>query len=203
MTKFELRKAEERCHVLEGLIIASDNIDDVIKLIRASKNADEARGNLMNKYKLSEIQSKAIVEMRLRQLTGLEQDKLRNEYNEIKELISDLKNILDTENRRMEIITNELIEVRKKYGDERRSRIEYSGEDSSIEDMIPDEKVVITISHAGYIKRTPLDAYRVQNRGGVGQKLLLLEMKTFWKNFLLGQTINICYSSLKKENVFG
>ena len=107
----------------------------------------------MSKYKLSEIQSKAIVEMRLRQLTGLEQDKLRNEYNEIKKLITDLKDILDTEDRRMEIITNELIEVRKKYGDERRSRIEYSGGDLSIEDMIPDEKVVITISHAGYIKR--------------------------------------------------
>jgi DNA gyrase subunit A len=185
-TKFELRKAEERSHVLEGLIIASDNIDDVIKLIRASKNADEARGNLMNKYKLSEIQSKAIVEMRLRQLTGLEQDKLRNEYNEIKELISDLKNILDTENRRMEIITNELIEVRKKYGDERRSRIEYSGEDLSIEDMIPDEKVVITISHAGYIKRTPLDAYRVQNRGGVGQKASTTRNEDFLEKLFIG-----------------
>ena len=185
-TKFELKKAKERCHVLEGLIIASDNIDDVIKLIRASKNADEARGNLMNKYKLSEIQSKAIVEMRLRQLTGLEQDKLRNEYNEIKELISDLKNILDTENRRMEIITNELIEVRKKYGDERRSRIEYSGEDLSIEDMIPDEKVVITISHAGYIKRTPLDAYRVQNRGGVGQKASTTRNEDFLEKLFIG-----------------
>jgi len=185
-TKFELRKAEERCHVLEGLIIASDNIDDVIKLIRASKNADEARGNLMSKYKLSEIQSKAIVEMRLRQLTGLEQDKLRSEYNEIKELISDLKNILDTENRRMEIITNELIEVRKKYGDERRSRIEYSGEDLSIEDMIPDEKVVITISHAGYIKRTPLDAYRVQNRGGVGQKASTTRNEDFLEKLFIG-----------------
>jgi DNA gyrase subunit A len=185
-TKFELKKAKERCHVLEGLIIASDNIDDVIKLIRASKNADEARGNLMNKYKLSEIQSKAIVEMRLRQLTGLEQDKLRNEYNEIKELISDLKDILDTENRRMEIITNELIEVRKKYGDERRSRIEYSGEDLSIEDMIPDEKVVITISHAGYIKRTPLDAYRVQNRGGVGQKASSTRNEDFLEKLFIG-----------------
>jgi DNA gyrase subunit A len=185
-TKFELRKAEERCHVLEGLIIASDNIDDVIKVIRASKNADEAKGNLMNKYKLSEIQSKAIVEMRLRQLTGLEQDKLRSEYNEIKELISDLKNILDTENRRMEIITNELIEVRRKYGDERRSRIEYSGEDLSIEDMIPDEKVVITISHAGYIKRTPLDAYRVQNRGGVGQKASTTRNEDFLEKLFIG-----------------
>ncbi len=185
-TKYELKKAEERCHILEGLIIASDNIDDVIKLIRASKNADEARENLMNKYKLSEIQSKAIVEMRLRQLTGLEQDKLRNEYNEIKELITDLKDILDTEDRRMEIITNELIEVRKKYGDERRSRIEYSGGDLSIEDMIADEKVVITISHAGYIKRTPLDAYRVQNRGGVGQKASTTRNEDFLEKLFIG-----------------
>ena len=185
-TKYELKKAEERCHILEGLIIASDNIDDVIKLIRASKNADEARENLMSKYKLSEIQSKAIVEMRLRQLTGLEQDKLRNEYNEIKKLITDLKDILDTEDRRMEIITNELIEVKKKYGDERRSRIEYSGGDLSIEDMIPDEKVVITISHAGYIKRTPLDAYRVQNRGGVGQKASTTRNEDFLEKLFIG-----------------
>ena len=135
-TKFELKKAEERCHILEGLIIASDNIDDVIKLIRASKNAEEARDNLMNKYKLSEIQSKAIVEMRLRQLTGLEQDKLRNEYNEIKELITDLKDILDKEDRRMEIITNELIEVKNKFGDERRSKIEYAGGDLSIDCLL-------------------------------------------------------------------
>ena len=185
-TKFELKKAEERCHILEGLIIASDNIDDVIKLIRASKNADEARDNLMNKYKLSEIQSKAIVEMRLRQLTGLEQDKLRNEYNEIKELITDLKDILDKEDRRMEIITNELIEVKNKFGDERRSKIEYAGGDLSIEDMIPDEKVVITISHAGYIKRTPLDAYRVQNRGGVGQKASTTRNEDFLEKLFVG-----------------
>ena len=185
-TKFELKKAEERCHILEGLIIASDNIDDVIKLIRASKNADEARENLMSKYKLSEIQSKAIVEMRLRQLTGLEQDKLRTEYNEIKELITDLKDILDDEDRRMNIITTELIEVRNKFGDERRSRIEYSGGDLSIEDMIPDEKVVITISHAGYIKRTPLDAYRVQNRGGVGQKASTTRNEDFLEKLFVG-----------------
>ena len=185
-TKFELKKAEERCHILEGLIIASDNIDDVIKLIRASKNADEARQNLMDKYKLSEIQSKAIVEMRLRQLTGLEQDKLRTEYNEIKELITDLKDILDDEDRRMNIITTELVEVRNKFGDERRSRIEYSGGDLSIEDMIPDEKVVITISHAGYIKRTPLDAYRVQNRGGVGQKASTTRNEDFLEKLFVG-----------------
>ena len=169
-TKFELKKAEDRCHILEGLIIASDNIDDVIALIKASKNAEDARDNLIKTFKLSEIQAKAIVEMRLRQLTGLEQDKLRNEYEEIKKLIEDLKNILSDEKRRMNIISEELAEIKEKYGDERRSIIEYSGGDLSIEDMIPDEKVVITISHAGYIKRTSLDEYKVQNRGGVGQK---------------------------------
>ncbi len=169
-TKFELAKAEARAHILEGLIIASDNIDEVIKLIRASANADEARETLMKRFELSEIQSKAIVEMRLRQLTGLEQDKLRGEYEEIMKLIEDLKDILADESRRMTIIKDELLQVKEKYGDERRSVIEYAGGDMSIEDMIPDSKVVITISHAGYVKRTNLDEYKVQNRGGRGQK---------------------------------
>ena len=169
-TKYELAKAEARAHILEGLIIASDNIDEVIKLIRASKNADEARASLMKRFELSEIQAKAIVEMRLRQLTGLEQDKLRTEYEEITKLIEDLKDILADETRRMSIIKDELLEVKAKYGDERRSNIEYAGGDLSIEDMIPDSKVVVTISHAGYVKRTNLDEYKVQNRGGRGQK---------------------------------
>ncbi len=169
-TKYELAKAEARAHILEGLIIASDNIDEVIKLIRASKNADEAREALMKRFELSEIQSKAIVEMRLRQLTGLEQDKLRTEFEEIMKLIEHLKDILADESRRMTIIKDELIEVRAKYGDERRSNIEYAGGDLSIEDMIPDSKVVVTISHAGYVKRTNLDEFKVQNRGGRGQK---------------------------------
>lgn len=169
-TKFELEKAEARAHILEGLIIASDNIDEVIKLIRASANADEARESLMKRFELSEIQAKAIVEMRLRQLTGLEQDKLRAEYEDIKKLILDLKDILADEARRMNIIKEELLEVKEKYGDDRRSVIEYAGGDLSIEDMIPDSKVVVTISHAGYIKRTNLDEYKVQNRGGRGQK---------------------------------
>jgi DNA gyrase subunit A len=169
-TKYELRKAEERAHILEGLIIASDNIDEVIAIIRASSNADEAKANLIERFKLSEIQSKAIVEMRLRQLTGLEQDKLRNEYDEIMTTIEDLKGILASEERRMEIIKDELQEIKDKYGDERRSVIEYAGGDVSITDLIPDEKVVITISHAGYIKRTSLTEYKTQNRGGVGQK---------------------------------
>lgn len=169
-TQFELRKAEERAHILEGLIIASDNIDEVIKLIRASKSPDEARDKLISRFELSEIQAKAIVEMRLRQLTGLEQDKLRSEYDELIKTIEDLKDILANESRRMEIIKDELAEIKEKYGDERRSVIEYSGGDLSLEDMIPNEKVVITISHAGYIKRTPLSEYKKQNRGGVGQK---------------------------------
>ena len=185
-TKFELKKAEDRCHILEGLIIASDNIDDVIALIKASKNAEDARDNLIKTFKLTEIQAKAIVEMRLRQLTGLEQDKLRNEYEEIKKLIEDLKDILSDEKRRMNIISDELTEIKEKYGDDRRSKIEYSGGDLSIEDMIPDEKVVITISHAGYIKRTSLDEYKVQNRGGVGQKASTTRNEDFLEDLFVG-----------------
>jgi len=168
--QFDLRKAEERAHILEGLIIASDNIDEVIKIIRASKDGDEARSNLIERFKLSEIQARAIVEMRLRQLTGLEQDKLRAEYEEIMKTINYLKELLASKEMRMNVIKEELAEIRAKYGDERRSQIEYSGGDVSIEDLIADEQVVITISHAGYIKRTPLSEYKTQNRGGVGQK---------------------------------
>ena len=185
-TKFELKKAEDRCHILEGLIIASDNIDEVIEIIKASKNADNAKENLMKKYNLSEIQSKAIVEMRLRQLTGLEQDKLRGEFEEIKQLIKDLKNILSNEDIRMKIISDELIEIRDRYGDDRRSVIEYSGGDLSIEDMIPDEKVLITISHAGYIKRTSLTEYKIQNRGGVGQKASTTRNEDFLEDLFVG-----------------
>ncbi len=169
-TQFELRKAEERAHILEGLIIASDNIDEVIALIRSSKDGEEARGKLIERFNLSEIQARAIVEMRLRQLTGLEQDKLRAEYEEIMKLINHLKELLANVDLRTALIKEELIEIREKYGDERRSVIEYSGGDVSIEDLIADENVVITISHAGYIKRTNLTEYKTQNRGGVGQK---------------------------------
>lgn len=169
-TRFELRKAEERAHILEGLIIASDNIDEVIALIRGSKNTEEAREKLIERFKLSDIQARAIVEMRLRQLTGLEQDKLRAEYEELMKLIAHLKALLEDVNLRTALIKEELEEIREKYGDERRSKIEYSGGDVSIEDLIADENVVITISHAGYIKRTNLTEYKTQNRGGVGQK---------------------------------
>ncbi|MDC6478976.1 DNA gyrase subunit A, partial [Flavobacteriaceae bacterium] len=185
-TQFELRKAEDRAHILEGLIIASDNIDEVIKIIRASQSADAARENLIKQFKLSEIQAKAIVEMRLRQLTGLEQDKLRTEYNDLLVTIADLKDILDKKERRMEIIKLELVEIKDKYGDERRSNIEYAGGDFSMEDMIPDEQVVITISHAGYIKRTPLIEYKTQNRGGVGQKASTTRDEDFLQDLFVG-----------------
>ncbi|WJJ95805.1 DNA gyrase subunit A [Algibacter luteus] len=185
-TTYELRKAEERAHILEGLIIASDNIDEVIAIIRASSNADEARNNLIKRFELTEIQAKAIVEMRLRQLTGLEQDKLRSEYEELMKTIIDLKDILDKKERRMDIIKEELEVIRDKYGDERRSTIEYAGGDLSIEDMIPDEQVVITISHAGYIKRTSLTEYKTQNRGGVGQKASTTRNEDFLEHLFVG-----------------
>ena len=185
-TQFELKKAEERAHILEGLIIASDNIDEVIQLIRSSSNAEEARQKLIEKFELTEIQAKAIVEMRLRQLTGLEQDKLRAEFDDLIRTIADLKDILDKKDRRMAIIKEELIAVREKYGDERRSNIEYAGGNFRVEDMIPDEKVVITISHAGYIKRTALTEYKTQNRGGVGQKASTTRNEDFLEHIFVG-----------------
>ena len=185
-TQYELKKAEERAHILEGLIIASDNIDEVIALIKASSNADEARNKLIKRFELTEIQAKAIVEMRLRQLTGLEQDKLRSEYDDLLKTIEDLKDILDNKERRMNIIKTETSEVAEKYDDERRSVINYAGGSFRIEDMIPDEKVVITISHAGYIKRTPLAEYKTQNRGGVGQKASTTRNEDFLEHLFVG-----------------
>nr|WP_297914543.1 DNA gyrase subunit A [uncultured Allomuricauda sp.] len=185
-TKYELKKAEDRAHILEGLIIASDNIDEVIAIIRGSSNVEEARSSLMERFKLTEIQAKAIVEMRLRQLTGLEQDKLREEYEELKKTIEDLKDILAKKERRMQIIKDELLEVKEKYGDERRSEINFAGGDLSIEDMIPDEQEVITISHAGYIIRTPLTEYKIQNRGGVGQKASSTRNEDFLEHLFVG-----------------
>ena len=185
-TKYDLRKAEERAHILDGLIIASDNIDKVIEIIKSSSNADNARENLIKEFSLSEVQAKAIVEMRLRQLTGLEQDKLRNEHAELLVLIKDLKDILDNKERRMSIIKDELVEIKEKHGDERRSVIEFAGGELSIEDMIPDEKVVITISHAGYVKRTPLAEYKTQNRGGVGQKGSTTRSEDFLEYLFVG-----------------
>jgi DNA gyrase subunit A len=188
--QYDLRKAEERAHILEGLIIASDNIDEVIKIIRASNSPDEARESLMVRFSLSDLQSRAIVEMRLRQLTGLEQDKLRAEFEQIMKLIEDLKDILANEARRMQIIVDELLEVKAKYGDERRSVIEYAGGDFSIEDMIPDEDVVVTISHLGYMKRTSLSEYKLQNRGGVGSKGTATRDEDFLEHLFVATTHN-------------
>ena len=191
-TEYLLRKAKERAHILEGLIIASDNIDEVIRLIRASANADEAREalikafDLTERFKLTEIQAKAIVEMRLRQLTGLEQDKLRSEYEELMNTIAGYEEILANKDRRMEIIKEELQEIKDKYGDERRSVIEYAGGDVSITDLIADEQVVLTISHAGYIKRTSLTEYKTQNRGGVGQKASATRNEDFLEHLFVG-----------------
>ncbi|WP_117882657.1 DNA gyrase subunit A [Aureibaculum luteum] len=201
-TKYELNKAEARAHILEGLIIASDNIDEVIKIIRASNNADEARNNLIERFELSEIQAKAIVEMRLRQLTGLEQDKLRGEYEDIMKLIIDLKDILASESRRMTIIKDELIEIRDKYGDERRSVIEYAGGDVSIEDMIPDSQVVVTISNAGYVKRTNLEEYKVQNRGGRGQKGVATRNEDFLEHLFVATNHQYMMFFTQKGKVF-
>ena len=169
-TKFELKKAEDRAHILEGLIIASDNIDEVIAIIRGSKTPPEAIQALIDRFALTEIQSRAIVEMRLRQLTGLEQDKLRGEFDELQKLISHLNEILNSEDLRMQVIKDELIEVKDKFGDERRSEIIFSSEELNPEDFYSDDDMVITISHLGYIKRTPLTEFRTQNRGGVGAR---------------------------------
>jgi len=169
-TKYELSQAEKRAHVLEGLLIAIDHLDAVIALIRGSKTVDDAKEGLMSKFGLSEIQAKAILELRLQKLTGLERDKIKGEFNELMEQITYFKRILDEKDLRMNIIKEELAEVRDKYGDERRSEIEYAGGDMRIEDMIADEDVVITISHLGYVKRTPLTDYRTQTRGGVGSR---------------------------------
>ncbi|MFN5633088.1 MAG: DNA gyrase subunit A [Flavobacteriia bacterium] len=201
-TRYELRKAEERAHILEGLIIASDNIDEVIEIIKSSASPDDARDRLSTRFGLSEIQTRAIVDMRLRQLTGLEQDKLRAEYDDLMALIADLRDILENESRRMEIIKNELIEVREKYGDERRSTIEYSASEMRMEDLIADEEVVITISHAGYIKRTSLNEYKVQNRGGMGSKGSATRDKDFLEHLFVATNHNYLLVFTEKGRCF-
>ena len=201
-TNYELRKAKERAHILEGLIIASDHIDEVIALIRSSADAEEARQKLIERFDLTEIQAKAIVEMRLRQLTGLEQDKLRNEYDELLKRIDDLTDILNNRARRMEILKAEMTEVKEKYGDERRTEIDYSGGDVSIEDLIPNDKMVITISHAGYIKRTPLSEYRVQNRGGKGQRGVATRAEDFPEHIFSAQNHDYVLFFTQKGKVY-
>ena len=169
-TKFDLEKAKERAHILEGLLIASDNIDEVIAIIKASKSPNEAIESLMERFSLSDRQARAIVEMRLRQLTGLEQDKLRAEYEEIEKLIAYLTEILENDDLCMKVIKDELQEIKDKYGDERRTDIVYASEELNPEDFYADDEMIITISHMGYIKRTPLSEFRAQGRGGVGAK---------------------------------
>ncbi|HRH57342.1 MAG TPA: DNA gyrase subunit A [Chitinophagales bacterium] len=169
-TKFELKKAEERLHILEGYLIALDALDEVIKLIRGSKNPEEAKEGLMSGFGMSEIQAKAVLALTLQRLTGLEIDKIRAEHKEVSDYIAHLKNILEHEHLRFEIIKEELLEIKKKYGDARRSEIVLYGDDISYEDMIAEEEMVVTISHLGYVKRTPLDEYKKQNRGGKGSQ---------------------------------
>ncbi len=201
-TRYELRKAEERAHILEGLIIASDNIDEVIEIIKKAASPDDAREKLANRFGLSEIQTRAIVDMRLRQLTGLEQDKLRAEYADLMLLIADLKEILENIDRRKQIIRDELLDMQNKYGDERRSRIEYSASEMRMEDLIADDEVVVTISHAGYIKRTNLVEYKVQNRGGMGSKGSTTRDKDFLEHLFVATNHNYLLIFTEKGRCF-
>jgi DNA gyrase subunit A len=201
-TEYELKQAEKRAHILEGLIIASDNIDEVIRIIRASKNPEQARATLIERFELTDIQARAIVDMRLRQLTGLEQEKLRAEYDELLKTIQHLKSILESFEMRMDIIKNELLEIKNKYGDERRCTIEFSASDFRIEDTIADDDVVITISHAGYIKRTKLTEYRRQNRGGRGAKGSSTRSEDFLEHLFVASMHNYMLFFTEQGKVF-
>ncbi|MGZ3882664.1 MAG: DNA gyrase subunit A [Bacteroidia bacterium] len=201
-TKFELAQAEKRAHILEGLLIAIDNLDEVIRIIRESESPDTARDELMSKFSLSEIQSRAILDMRLRALTGLERDKLKGEYEELMKQIAFLKNILSDEVLRFKIIKDEIAEIKTKYGDGRRTDIVYAGDDFRMEDMIADEDVVVTISHMGYIKRTSLNEYRLQNRGGKGSKGSATRDEDFIEHMFTASTHNYLLLFSEKGQVF-
>ena len=201
-TKYELKQAQKRAHILEGLLIALNNLDDVIALIKSSKTPEEAREGLMSRYGLTEIQAKAILDLRLQKLTGLEQDKIKAEHAELMKLIAHLENILNDESLRMSIIKDELIEIRDKYGDDRRTEIEYAGGDLSIEDMIPNSKVVITISHLGYIKRTLLSEYKTQSRGGVGSKGATTRDQDFVEHIFMATNHNFMLFFTEKGKCF-
>ena len=201
-TKYELKQAQKRAHILEGLLIALNNLDDVIALIKASKTPEEAREGLMSRYGLTEIQAKAILDLRLQKLTGLEQDKIKAEHAELMKLIAHLENILNDESLRMSIIKDELIEIRDKYGDDRRTEIEYAGGDLSIEDMIPNSEVVITISHLGYIKRTLLSEYKTQSRGGVGSKGATTRDQDFVEHIFMATNHNYMLFFTEKGKCF-
>ena len=201
-TQFELKQAEDRAHILEGLIIASDHIDEVIRIIRASKTPEEAKNNLIERFSLTEAQARAIVEMRLRQLTGLEQDKLRAEYDDIMKLIEHLKEILASLELRMQIIKDELLQVKAQYNDERKTDIVYASEEFNPEDFYADEEMVITISHMGYIKRTPLSEYKVQNRGGVGSKGSATRDEDFLEHMIMATMHNTMLFFTEKGKCF-
>ena len=201
-TQYELKEAERKAHILEGLLVALDNLDAVISLIRASQTPEEARNGLIDQFGLSEIQARAILDMRLQKLTGLERDKIKKDYEELQELITRLKEILASFEIRMEIIKNELIRIKEQYGDERRSQIVYTAEDISMEDLIPDEKVVITISHMGYIKRTPLTEYRQQKRGGRGSKGSNTRNEDFLEHLFIATNHNYMLFFTEKGKVF-
>jgi DNA gyrase subunit A len=201
-TKYELKQAQKRAHILEGLLIALNNLDDVIALIKSSKTPEEAREGLISRYELTEVQAKAILDLRLQKLTGLEQDKIKAEHAELMKLIAHLEDILSNETLRMQIIKEELVEIRDKYGDERRTDIEYAGGDLSIEDMIPNAEVVITISHLGYIKRTLLSEYKTQSRGGVGSKGATTRDKDFVEHIFMATNHNYMLFFTEKGKCF-
>ncbi len=189
-TKFELNEAEKRAHILEGYLIALDHLDEVIALIRNSRDPEIAKTGLMEQFKLSEIQAKAILEMRLQRLTGLEREKIQNEYNEVKALIARLKDVLANEGLRMDIIKTELIEIKERYGDKRRTEVIHSDDDITPEDMIPNEEMVITVSNQGYVKRTSLSEYRTQGRGGIGSKAAATKEDDFTEHLFIAQAHN-------------
>ncbi|MFH1161482.1 MAG: DNA gyrase subunit A [bacterium] len=201
-TQFELKEAEKRAHILEGLLIALDNLDEIIALIRASLTPDEARIGLMNRFNLTEIQARAILDMRLQRLTGLEREKIREEYNELLKRIENYKLILSDEALRMGIIKQELTEIKQKYGDESRTQIVYAASDFRIEDTIVDENMVITISHLGYIKRTPLTEYRRQNRGGKGHKGTEIRDEDFLEHLFVATNHNYLLLFTEKGKCF-
>ena len=201
-TQYELKDAEKKAHVLEGLLIALDHLDEVIALIRASKTPDEAKQGLMQSFELSEIQAKAILDMRLQKLTGLERDKIKLDYEELQKLIARLKELLGDEGKRMQVIKDELLQIKEKYGDERRSKIVYTAEDISMEDIIPDEKVVLTISYMGYIKRTPLTEYRQQKRGGRGSRGSTTRDEDFLEHLFIATNHNYMLFFTEKGKVF-
>ncbi|MEX2593483.1 MAG: DNA gyrase subunit A [Anditalea sp.] len=201
-TEYELREAEKRAHILEGYLVALDHLDEVISLIRSSRDPETARTGLMEKFELSEIQARAILDMRLQRLTGMEREKIQNEYDDLMKLIEELKEILGSEEKRMQIIKDELLEMRGRYADERRTTIEHNAEDFNYEDMIPNEEVIITVSHHGYIKRTALREYRTQSRGGVGSRGVSTKVDDFTEYLFTASTHNYLLIFTDKGKLF-